>query len=103
MLEYKDIEEGAGGNSEVRRPEEMRLIKDQWIPDIESVLSDIDDEAERKNAEEELAKIKTDFALLEHADFGNETVMMQVKALHDRVQTLFGNITLRFEEKEEAV
>ncbi|MCX6738548.1 MAG: hypothetical protein NT098_00660 [Candidatus Parcubacteria bacterium] len=85
------------------RIQAAELIKNQWIPDTEAMIPDVSDEKKRGGFEEELEKIKAEFAELKDADFDNEEVQEKVKNLYNRAEDLYGTVSLCFEKEEEEV
>ena len=100
MREQENLEGLEEEKSPMNPPQEIRLIRDQWIPDVEKMIPDIADEAKRNEFEEELEQIKSDFENIKDADFSDEEVMKQVKAVYQRSEDLFGKISLSFEKEE---
>jgi len=80
-------------------PQELILMRDQWIPSVEKMIPDVVDEEKRNELEKELEQIKSDFEDVKDADFHNEEVMKQVKAVYRRSEDLFGKISLSFEKE----
>ncbi len=95
MPEQKNFEHAEERKGGANSPQEIRLMKMQWIPDTEEIIPNVPDGAERKSFEEELSRIKADFTELENADFGDEEVMKRVKEVYKRSENLFGEVSIR--------
>ncbi|MCK9352214.1 MAG: hypothetical protein M0P76_05505 [Candidatus Pacebacteria bacterium] len=80
----------------------VNLIKIQWIPDTEELLPKVFDPDLKNGFGMELAKIKTDFETIEHADWNDNEVKKQVKDVYMRAEDLYGKVGLCVEEKEAA-
>ncbi len=83
------------------RIQAAELIKNQWIPDTEAMIPDVADEKKRRGFEEEMDKIKEEFAELKDADFNDEEVQEKVKNLYNRAEDLYGTVSLCFEKGED--
>jgi len=86
--------------------EKLELIRDQWIPELERILTELSEGEVKNGYEEKFTIIKADFEKFEKIDLENTDITAVEKELDDiyaRAELLFGQVEISLDEEKQAV